>query len=281
MSLFVALALFAVAGVIFKIYLKSQKLKSSISRPPDFSNRAIPPKKHSGIDCNTNPATGLPLVGVGLVDTAGNLHGYSNSEEFSDIDEENFEKKWGTLRCNGSACNPREKCSKPERLFCRDVVSQVVPAGYFKGQFPLKLPFTGWRYPDFAIETPEGKRIVVELDGHEAHVKLSSDKFDEQLLRQNAILCAGWTILRFSFKQLENNAEQCRKLLRTATQMSPVFDKNFNNTPVLSGICLNNKCGGTAKRLWSIKNRKLFWKCVKCKKTFNHDLIEPVPQTLQ
>jgi len=52
MSLFVAFTLFAVAGVIFKIYLKSQKLKSSISRPPDFSNRSTPQKDHSGIDWN-------------------------------------------------------------------------------------------------------------------------------------------------------------------------------------------------------------------------------------
>jgi very-short-patch-repair endonuclease len=98
-----------------------------------------------------------------------------------------------------------------------------VPAGHFKGQFELNLPSLGRRWPDFAIETPEGKRIVVELDGHGSHVALSHEKFNERLLRQNAITCAGWTVLRFSFMQLATNAAQCRELLRAATLMPPTF----------------------------------------------------------
>jgi len=99
--------------------------------------------------------------------------------------EKTFEEQWdtGPLTCDGFACNPNPKhqCSEPERWLCRDVISQEILPGYFRGQFELKLPYIGSRWPDFAIETPAGKRIVVELDGHGPHVNLSREKFNKHV----------------------------------------------------------------------------------------------------
>jgi Uncharacterized protein conserved in bacteria len=184
-----------------------------------------------------------------------------------------FEEQWrtGPLHCDGVACNPKDSCSDPERWLCRDVISKTVPAGHFSGQFRLALP-SGLRRIDFAIETLEGRRIAVELDGYNAHVEnLTRSDFDEQLSRQNELTCAGWTVLRFSFDQLRKNAELCRSTLHSAMNYR---GEKFNKTPVLKGHCPNSECDGQARRLRS-KSGDFFWKCSKCKKTFNSDAVIP------
>ena len=161
-----------------------------------------------------------------------------------------FEEQWrtGPLRCDGLLCNPKNPCSDPERWFCRDVISKVVPPGHFYGQFWIELPSRPRRI-DFAIETPNGKRIAVELDGYNAHVgNLERGDFDDQLSRQNELICAGWTVLRFSFDQLRKEAELCRKTLHSVM----TYDGDqFNKNPVLKGACPNLECGGQALRLRS------------------------------
>lgn len=187
--------------------------------------------------------------------------------------ELSFEEQWNTgpLLCDGTICNSKNPCSPPERWLCRDVVSKAIPAGYFTGQFWLSLQ-SGSRRVDFAIETPEGKRIVVELDGYATHVEtLERDDFDDQLLRQNELVYAGWTVVRFSFDQLRKDASQCVQILR---DIATNERSSFNRSPVLFGPCLVPGCGGRAKRLKS-KENKFFWKCPKCEKTFNNEKISP------
>ena len=189
-----------------------------------------------------------------------------------------FEDRWNTgpLRCTGKICNPEHPCSEPERWMCRDVIAEVIPRNHFRGQFPLQLPYAGKRFPDFAIETQQGKRIIVELDGYSAHVEnLDSSAFNEQLLRQNALVLAGWTVLRFSFSQLRDNPEYCRKVLQAATRLPPVFDRNFNKTPVLTTLCPEDNCKGSAVRLRA-KDGAFFWKCETCHSTFD-DRNYPFP----
>ena len=187
--------------------------------------------------------------------------------------ERTFEEQWqtGPLLCDGLACNPKNPCSGPERWLCRDVISKVVPAGYFSGQFWLQLP-SGSRRIDFAIETPNGKRIAVELDGYNAHVEnLKRGSFDDQLLRQNELTCAGWAVLRFSFDQLRRNAELCSDMLNSVM----ICDGDqFNKTPVLKAGCPNPECGGQVRRFRS-RSENFFWSCSKCRKTFDSDTIIP------
>lgn len=188
--------------------------------------------------------------------------------------DKKFEEQWNTgqLSCDGLRCNKKNPCSEPERWFCRDVVSKVIPAAHFIGQFWVDLP-SGSRRVDFAIETPAGQRVAVELDGYDAHVEnLAREDFDDQLLRQNELACAGWTILRFSFDQLRKNAGQCIRMLQ-----SVITDENasFNRNPVLKGLCPETGCAGTTQRLKS-KTGAFFWRCKKCNRTFNGDAVDPV-----
>jgi very-short-patch-repair endonuclease len=155
------------------------------------------------------------------------------------------------------------------------VISKVIPDGYFWGQFEIYLP-SGKRFLDFAIETPEGKRIAVEFDGYKSHVKdLDRKKFNDQLLRQNELVRAGWTVLRFSFDQL--NDPQARTRCKEILQSVSVTDtdiEGFNKTPVLKAGCPYTECDGQVRRLRS-KAGAFFWKCSKCSKTCDYDKVVP------
>ena len=96
----------------------------------------------------------------------------------------------------------------------------MVSADNFRGQFWINLP-TKNRRLDFAIETPDGKRIAVELDGQKTHASDADPAiFSDHLLRQNEIVAAGWTIIRFSFEQLKKQPEYCRKVLKNVIENS-------------------------------------------------------------
>lgn len=247
MDKFIGYALLAVA--LFYVYNRFVKRSSSQSRPPQKS----PANERT-------PAEQPPPIEI------------------------TFEEKWrtGPLHCDGVVCNPNHPCNGAERWLCRDVITKIVPEGHFSGQFELELPSGDRRKNrrvDFAIETPEGKRIVVEIDGYEAHVKnLTYSAFNDQLLRQNELTCAGWTVLRFSFSQLAEDAEWCRRILHSAMTYPTITYRGkefkFNKTPVLKGYCPNSECGGQVERRLS-REAKFFWKCLKCEKTFNDDVIAP------
>lgn len=195
-----------------------------------------------------------------------------------------FEERYGPLPCPGTRCKvmcppdvPSRCCSEPERLMCRDVISKVFPdeafsekypPAYFKGQFPVYLDKSKRCFLDFAIETDEGKRIVVELDGYTYHAKnTNKENFNASLLRQNELALQGWTILRFSFEQLTKNPEQCREMLNEAAKMSPVVIEHFNKTALLTSPCKKDGCNGLAVRRVNPENNKFFWSCMICNGT--------------
>jgi very-short-patch-repair endonuclease len=158
------------------------------------------------------------------------------------------------------------------------VLEKVVPAGYFYGQFEIPLS-SGNKWVDFAIETTEGKRIAVELEGYNYHTKdLTPQKFDEQLLQQNELVCAGWTVLRFSVDQLlMGNVDQCQNLLYSVMN----YDSGgvneiaeFNKTPVLKACCPTLGCDGEVQRLRDYTG-DFSWKCQKCDKVYSYDLVTP------
>ena len=68
-------------------------------------------------------------------------------------------------------------------------------------------------YVDIAFP---GKRLVIEIDGRQHHSDQHSFEADRR--RQNDLVGAGWTVLRFTWAMLVNEPEYCvecvRKLLR-------------------------------------------------------------------
>lgn len=129
--------------------------------------------------------------------------------------EKSFVERHGELPCDGTACSVNDTCSEAERLFCRDVLSQALPGGFYSSQYMVCLP-SGVRKIDFAFRSPDNRKIAIEMDGYGPHVaNLTREKFDEQLIRQNELILDGWQVLRFSFDQCVNQAADCVAAIRS------------------------------------------------------------------
>ena len=48
--------------------------------------------------------------------------------------------------------------------------------------------------------------LLIEVDGYEAHS--SGAAFESDRARQNALVTAGWTVLRFTYAMITRNPEQ-------------------------------------------------------------------------
>lgn len=63
--------------------------------------------------------------------------------------------------------------------------------------------------------TVDGRKVAIELDGYGAHVgKLTREKFDRQLKRQNELILNGWQLLRFSFNQCVQGQTYCIETIK-------------------------------------------------------------------
>ena len=106
-------------------------------------------------------------------------------------DERDITSRFGALPCDGRQCG-RVRCSPVERLFCRDVLRPVVGKHHFCGQYEMRLAAEKYRI-DFAVNTTDGRRIALELDGFRTHVReMDPEQFGRQLRRQNELVLAGW-----------------------------------------------------------------------------------------
>jgi len=203
----------------------------------------------------------------------------------------NIEKTWdvGFLPCNDLICNQKHGCGVAERALCRDVISKVVTpgVGVFHGQLEVTLgPLDdkNSRRVDFGIKTLKGKRVAVEFDGYATHVEdMTPAKFKDQLLRQNLLVAAGWSVLRFSSIQLQHELDKCRDILKSVVNSDIAHsaandaDKTtmVDDFPKPIAYCSNSMCGSD-KELLSLRNSTtgaLFWKCTACQKTYDHDKI--------
>ncbi len=115
------------------------------------------------------------------------------------------------------------------QLFC-DVF------GPEKGQYVyLQFPFCDIygknRSIDFAIKSNLGK-IAFEVDGRTWHdpSKVSSDKYIDDLLKQNSMIYDGWKVYRWTDDQIEKTPERVKSELITFLGTTPIlflFDENM------------------------------------------------------
>lgn len=160
-----------------------------------------------------------------------------NNDEESLYNDDAF---MGEPHCNGLKCNPEVKCNNGERLFCRDVIQKWnADAGKaWSGQYWVRLP-TKWRRVDFAVKTKAGKALAIEFDGYGYHANLDREKFQDQLARQNDLLMNGWGVLRFSYFDMKERADECINAISravnsqhsmcTATLKLPLFFADVKN----------------------------------------------------
>ncbi|MEH7275419.1 DNA-binding response regulator, partial [Neobacillus vireti] len=72
----------------------------------------------------------------------------------------------------------------------------------------------GKRYLDFAYIRP-AIRICLEVDGYGPHLKnISRWQFSDSLERQNQLVIDGWTVIRFSFDQVNEKPRRCQQIVQ-------------------------------------------------------------------
>lgn len=92
-------------------------------------------------------------------------------------------------------------------LFC-DVFGPE-NSGYISVQYPFLDIYGGNRFIDFALES-DNERIAIEIDGETYHNpnKVSSNKYYDDLLKQNSLIYNDWKVYRWTYNQLKNQPEK-------------------------------------------------------------------------
>jgi superfamily II DNA or RNA helicase/very-short-patch-repair endonuclease len=89
----------------------------------------------------------------------------------------------------------------------------------------------GHRYlVDYSIETP-AFQLALELDGFAFHGNL--DAFNYDRLRQNDLVAAGWSVIRFSYENIKFDTTRCVAQLQDALAVSSVLRPFLIANPVV------------------------------------------------
>lgn len=91
-------------------------------------------------------------------------------------------------------------------------------------QYPFVDIYGNRRFIDFAMESEE-VRIAIEVDGETYHnpSKISSNKYYDDLVKQNSLVYSNWKVYRWVYNQLKNQPEKVKDELRTFIGELPIF----------------------------------------------------------
>ncbi|MDR1486337.1 MAG: DEAD/DEAH box helicase [Planctomycetaceae bacterium] len=91
-------------------------------------------------------------------------------------------------------------------------------------QFPFQDIYQDNRFADFILDSGN-QRIAFEIDDEASHHRdvVSSGKFLDDLLRQNSMIFLGWSVYRWSVKQLREQPETVKDELRLFLGNHPQF----------------------------------------------------------
>lgn len=95
---------------------------------------------------------------------------------------------------------------------------------YLSVQYPFVDIYGNGRFIDFALESEELK-IAIEIDGEKFHnpQKVSSNKYYDDLLKQNSLIYNNWKVYRWAYNQLKRQREKVKDELMTFMGEIPEF----------------------------------------------------------
>ncbi|QNO14097.1 DEAD/DEAH box helicase [Alkalicella caledoniensis] len=107
-------------------------------------------------------------------------------------------------------------------LFCE--VYGPDKAEFLFVQYPFVDIYGNHRYIDFALES-EDVRVAIEIDGETYHnpKMVSSNKYYDDLLKQNSLMYHNWKVYRWAYKQLKNHREKIKDELLLFLDEIPNF----------------------------------------------------------
>jgi superfamily II DNA or RNA helicase len=114
----------------------------------------------------------------------------------------------------------------PEDLFTElfTQVFGVEKALLLSPQHPVTDIYDTRRFVDLALRTRGGK-IAFEIDGLPWHVPevVPAQKYEDDLLRQNSLVCQGWRVFRWTDRQIAQEPERVRDQLARFLEHVPGF----------------------------------------------------------
>lgn len=88
-------------------------------------------------------------------------------------------------------------------------------AGYLYSQYHFYDIYQNSRYADFVLENG-ARRVAIEIDDETSHNKslVASNKFYDDLLKQNSMVHLGWDVYRWAVRQMQIQPEAVKDELR-------------------------------------------------------------------
>ena len=113
-------------------------------------------------------------------------------------------------------------------------------AGYLYSQYHFYDIYQNSRYADFVLEN-SGRRIAIEIDDETSHNKslVASNKFYDDLLKQNSMVYLGWDVYRWAVRQMQMQPELVKDELRIFLGAHPHFREIEDYLPNQRGKSYN------------------------------------------
>lgn len=115
-------------------------------------------------------------------------------------------------------------------------------AGYLYSQYHFYDIYQNSRYADFVLENGT-RRIAIEIDDETSHDKsiIASNKFYDDLLKQNSMVYLGWDVYRWAVRQMQIQPEAVKDELRVFLGSQPQFREIEDYLPAQRGKALNGE----------------------------------------
>ena len=109
-------------------------------------------------------------------------------------------------------------------------------AGYLYSQYHFYDIYQNSRYADFVLENG-AHRIAIEIDDETSHNKslVASNKFYDDLLKQNSMVYLGWNVYRWAVRQMQIQPESVKDELRVFLGSHPQFREIEDYLPTQRG----------------------------------------------
>lgn len=113
---------------------------------------------------------------------------------------------------------------------------------YLFVQYPFVDIYGNSRFIDFALES-EGEKIAIEIDGETYHnpKKISSNKYFDDLLKQNSLIYNEWKLYRWAYAQLNKQPEKVKDELVTFLGELPMLKMIDDYLPKQKGKIIELK----------------------------------------
>ena len=113
-------------------------------------------------------------------------------------------------------------------------------AGYLYSQYHFYDIYQNSRYADFVLENGF-RRVAIEIDDETSHSKslVASNKFYDDLLKQNSMVYLGWDVYRWAVRQMQIQPEAVKDELRVFLGSHPRFSEIEDYLPPQRGKALD------------------------------------------